>query len=121
MSELPKNAVDTSIQEPIEEPEDYRHYFGMLSRQASINALTAYVEGSHSMEKGDDRNVALAWLLDDARTLEKFAAVEHREAKLHGALMRASTAMWGSMFMQRYSDMRPERLHGLTQSEIPTV
>lgn len=35
--------------------------------------------------------------------------------------MRASTEMWAHMFMQRYKELRPARLQGLTQAEIPVV
>ena len=121
MSELSETHVESQTQPDDEEPDDYRHYFGFISRQMSINGITAYVEGSRSMEEPDDRNIAMVWLLDDVQAIDRLVEVEHRDAKIHGALMRASTEMWAHMFMQPYREQRPVRLRGLDQSEISTA
>lgn len=118
MSELPNTPrIGESETSAFKQSPEYQHYFGDIARQASINGVMAYIEQS-SMH---DRDVATAWLLDDVKALDRLLDKKHRQAKLHGALMRTSTEMWAHVFMQRYREQRPRRLQGLQQSEIPVV
>lgn len=119
MSELPTTGID-SRQLFAEESDMYKHYFGLINRQASINSVAAYV-GDSLEQKPNDRDIATAWLLNDSQAMEALIPVENRSAKLHAALMRASTEMWAHFHMQKYKDQRPDRLTGLNQAEIPTV
>lgn len=116
MSELPSTEVE-QVQQHNGESEKYRHFFGELTRQAAINSVMAYIDDG-SMH---DRDIATAWLLHDDKALNQLLDEKYRAAKLHGALMRASTEMWAHMFIQRYKELRPARLQGLTQAEIPVV
>ncbi|QHN42377.1 hypothetical protein GII36_00695 [Candidatus Mycosynbacter amalyticus] len=122
MSELSEVAVVTlevvvpSEAMPSRKIEEYAHYFGKLSLQASINSIEAYCETT------PDKDVSRAWLLRDRAQLELLLGQSrHPQAHLHGALMRVSTEMWASMFMQKFVQDRPRRLQGVTQSEITTA
>lgn len=116
MSELPKTGIENTSTEG--EPTEYLHYFGLISRQAAINGIAAYIEGAADMREPNDRNIATAWLLNDNEAIARHVPDTHRQEVVHAALMRASTELWANFHMQRYRDLRPDRLRSLDQAEI---
>ncbi|MDB5177275.1 MAG: hypothetical protein JWN75_943 [Candidatus Saccharibacteria bacterium] len=81
----------------------YVRHFGVLSHQATINSISAY------LDDGPDKQIALAWLLKDTSYLNQ--AMEgnspaERHQRINGALTSVAKDLWKRDEMEPYQHER---------------